>query len=90
MFFKQITKRAALLPIRDGVILTIRRLDDEGVNAARFCLVDSSNTPFVDPYTKRNAWSRVALNAMLGINNWKPDVTMVKFNERGYSLYEKY
>lgn len=87
MFMAHTVKRGALLPLRDGVILTIRRLDDEGVTAARFCLVDDSNTPFIDPYTKKNSWSRVALNNMLGRNDWKPDQTKVLFSAGGYSIH---
>lgn len=80
-------KRLALLPLVEGVVLTIRRLDDEGVAAARFCLVDSSNTPFRDPYTNRNTWSRAALNQILGENNWKPEKTRVRFSAEGYRVY---
>lgn len=83
-----VTKRLALLPLRDGVTLTIRKLHDEGTGAASFCLVDASNTPFVDPYTNRNTWSCVALSSMLRTNKWKPDITRVKFTAEGYVIYE--
>lgn len=87
MFLQTTEKRLALLPLRDGVFLTIRRLSDEGAEPARFCLTDDSNTPFIDPYTKKNTWSRVALNNMLGRNNWKVG-QMVKFDVNGYNLHE--
>lgn len=88
MFMSQTRKRTALLPLVEGVILTIRKLDDEGIGVARFCLVDDSNTPFKDPFTNRNTWSRVAINNMLGVNNWKPDRTRVKFSKEGYKIHD--
>lgn len=87
MFLKHAKRRVALLPLRDGVILTIRKLDDERVGVARFCLVDDSNTPFKDPYTNRNTWSRAALNQILGRNDWKPDKTKVRFSTEGYKIH---
>lgn len=87
MFLQNTAKRIALFPLRDGVLLTIRKLSDEGAEPARFCLTDESNTPFIDPYTNKNTWSRVALNNMLGRNNWRVG-QKVKFDMNGYRIYE--